>query len=124
MQTTLLFDSIHSAQEVAFTLRSLWDECNAVTFTNFDEDDIAFKTVVGMASAKYCIVGQQCLIDDVESRNNSLTPSISSWEIPSMGLCKITSVSQDLNLVNKELLEAVKKRMLLAYLIHPNLFNS
>lgn len=124
MQITLLFDSVHSAEEVAYILRGLWDGCNAVTFTDFDEDDTAFQTVVEMVLAKYCIVGQKWLIKDVESHNNSPTSSISCGEIPSRVGCKVTPVSQDPDLVDKELLKAVKERMLLAYLIHPNLFNS
>lgn len=62
MQTTLLFDSVYSAQEVAFILRGLWDECNAVTFTDFNEYDLAFKTAVRVASAEYCHQDDSCYI--------------------------------------------------------------
>lgn len=39
-------DSVYSAQEVAYILRGLWDECNAVTFTDFDKYDLVFETAV------------------------------------------------------------------------------
>lgn len=57
MQTTLLFDSVHSAQEVAFMLRAEWDGCNAVTFTNLNQNDQAFETAIGLVLAEYCILG-------------------------------------------------------------------
>lgn len=119
MQTALLFDSIYSAQEVAHTLQASWDGCNAITFIEFDEDDIAFQTAVGMVLAEYCIVGQKCLIQD-DGSNNLLT---STDEISSRVGCKVTYVSQNPDLVNKELLKAVTKRMLLLDSIEPNLSN-
>jgi len=124
METTLLFDSVYSAQEVGFTLSASWDGCNAVTFTDFDELDVSFQIVVGIASAEYCHVGQKCLIQDVESHSNSPTSSMSFGRSPSKVGCKVTSVSQAPNLIDKELLEAFTKRMSLAYLIYPNLFNT
>lgn len=64
MRTTLLFDSVHSAQEVAFIISASWDECNAVTFSDFNEYDLAFKTAVGMVSAEYCQQDDSCNISN------------------------------------------------------------
>lgn len=123
MQIILLFDSIYSAQEVAYTLQASWDGCNAITLIEFDEDDISFQTAVGMVSAEYCIVGQKCLILDNESLSNSPTSPISFGQSFSRVGCKVTYVSQDSDLVDKELLKAVTKRMLLLDSIEPNLSN-
>lgn len=124
MQIILLFDSIYSAQEVAYTLQASWDGCNAITLIEFDECDISFQTAVEIVSAEYCIVGQKCLIQDVESLSNSPTSPISFGQTWSRVGCKVILVSQDPDLVDKELLKALTNRMLLTDLIYPDLSNT
>lgn len=60
METTLLFDSITAAQEVAYMLQAQWDECNQVIISNFDS--FALETAVSLADTAYCKVGESCSI--------------------------------------------------------------
>ncbi len=53
--TTLLFDSVSAAQEVAYALRAVYDGCNAITAEEFDFN--ALVTAAGQVESKCCHVG-------------------------------------------------------------------
>ncbi len=54
--TTLLFNSIDAAREIAYMLRAEWDGCNAVTLAPFDANDSAFKVALKVNKAIFCHV--------------------------------------------------------------------
>lgn len=51
----LLFDSITTAQDIAFMLGGEWDECNGVTIPEYDE--VAINTATKLSGASWCKIG-------------------------------------------------------------------
>lgn len=72
MQRTLLFDSVHSAGEIAFMLCGEWDRCNAVTFSQINCSDIAFQTALKLVSAEYCIEQEVCYLKELMLPSNTV----------------------------------------------------
>ena len=61
MKTTLLFNSVQAAQEVAYTLRAEWDGLNCVIL--YKVDRAALETAIALAQAEYCTEGKVCNIE-------------------------------------------------------------
>ncbi len=62
MLKIILFDSNNAAQEIAYQLQGIWDNCNAVEFKNLDYAALTF--VADSVKAEWCAEGSSELISE------------------------------------------------------------
>jgi DNA-binding transcriptional ArsR family regulator len=83
----ILLDSVEAAQEVAYSLRAIWDGCNGVEIPDFDP--AALKTAASLAECQWCEVGDSELITEYR---RSLYRQVHSHVLTIMALRDISCI--------------------------------
>lgn len=74
---SFLFNSVQSAQEVAYSLRGKWDQHNGVELRDYEYS--ALKLTTSIYNAEYCRVGDSCVILGPLTQLRTLTYQFSNF---------------------------------------------